>query len=150
MTLIEIDRQQKRIDDLFDLAKGLSPEVQSHWSRYICVVIAGFLEISVQGVYLEYIRGKAHPNIIRHMERRMREFQNANMKKINDMARSFNEDWAVALEHETTIKDSVDSILNNRHHIAHGRSSDITIGRLKPWYKDAVRLVDMMKTQCGI
>jgi hypothetical protein len=47
MTLVEVTRQKQRIDDLFKLSNDLPGEVQAHWSRYLCILIAGFLEISV-------------------------------------------------------------------------------------------------------
>jgi hypothetical protein len=77
----------------------------------------------------------------------MREFQNPNMQKIREVAGSFSDEWGTELEKDATIRDSVNSILNNRHQIAHGKS---TIGRLRPWYQDAVRLVELMKQQCGL
>jgi hypothetical protein len=79
MNTVEITRQKQRIDELFKLSNDLPGELQAHWSRYLCILIAGFLEVAVQAVYSEYARGKAHPNIVNYIERRMREFQNANM-----------------------------------------------------------------------
>jgi hypothetical protein len=150
MKLVEITRQKQRIDELFSLASGLTPEIQAHWSRYLCIMVAGFLEVSVQAIYSEYARGKAHPNVVNYVERRMRGFQNPNMQRIGEVARSFSVEWGAELEKEATIRDSVNSILNNRNQIAHGRSTDVTIGRLRPWYVDTVRLVEIMKVQCGV
>jgi hypothetical protein len=150
MSLSEITHQKQRIEDLFKLSSGLAPEVQAHWSRYLCILVAGFLEVAVQAVYLEYARSKAHPNVVSYVERRLREFQNPNMQRIVDAGRAFSVQWGTELEKEATIRDSINSIINNRHQIAHGRSTDVTIGRLRPWYGDAVRLVEIMKQQCGL
>ena len=150
MSIVEITRQKQRIDGLFKLSGGLTPELQAHWSRYLCIVVAGFLEVSVQAVYSEYARGKAHPNIVNYVERRMRDFQNPNMQRISEVARSFSVEWSTQLDQDSTIRDSINSILANRHQIAHGKSTDVTLGRLRPWYEDAVRLVELMKQQCGL
>ena len=117
MSLEEITRRKQHIDELFKLSNGLSPEVQAHWSRYLCILVAGFLEVSVQVVYSEYARGKAHPNIISYVERKLREFQNPNMQRIGEVARSFSAQWGTELERDTTIRDSINSIINNRHQI---------------------------------
>jgi hypothetical protein len=150
MRLAEIAQHQQRIDNLFKLPPPSSLEVAAHWSQYLCILISGFLETSVQTVYGEYARVRAHPNIVKYVEKQLRGFQNPNMQKITDLARSFSDTWAAELEQETKIRDSVNSIIANRHQIAHGKSSDITLIRLRPWYQDAIRLVELIKLQCGI
>ncbi len=61
MSLVEITRQRQRLDDLFQKAKNLpDAEAQSHWSRYLCVLVSGFLENSVRITYTEYARKRAN------------------------------------------------------------------------------------------
>ena len=42
---------KQRLDALFDKVKALDsePELISHWSRYLCVLVSGFIEASVRG-----------------------------------------------------------------------------------------------------
>jgi RiboL-PSP-HEPN len=150
MTLVEITRHQQRIDKLFEMSRSLDLEFQAHWSRYICILVAGYLEVSIQVVYSEYARTKAHPNVFSYVDRKLGEVMNPNMQKVVEVARSFRPAWGLALEQDPQMRDSINSIIANRHQIAHGKSSDVTIGRLQPWYKDAVRLIDTIKGQCGI
>ncbi len=150
MSLVEITRHQQRIDNLFDMSRSLDLEFQAHWSRYICILIAGYLEVSIQVIYSEYARTKAHPNVFSFVDRKMGELLNPNMQRICEVARSFSPEWGLALEKDVEMRDSINSIIANRHQIAHGRSSDVTIGRLQPWYKDAVRLINTIKAQCGV
>ena len=150
MSVIEITRSQQRIDELFKLSTGLTPEMSAHWSRYLCILVAGFLEVSLQEVYSEYSKSRAHPNVVSFVSKTMRGFQNPNMNKISELARSFNSDWAAEIDGELSMRDSVNSILANRHQIAHGKSTDVTVGRLQPWYRDAIRLVDMLRRQCEL
>jgi hypothetical protein len=42
----EIDAQRKRLDAPFEKTRELSsdPELLSHWAKYLCVLVCGFLE----------------------------------------------------------------------------------------------------------
>ena len=145
-----ISKNRQQIDDLFKSSAGFGPEMQIHWSRYLCVLVAGFIETSVQSVYSDYAETKSHANITRFVDMNMQRFRNPNMQKILDMTRSFNPTWAKEMEEFSNdrVRDSINSILVNRNLIAHGKSTEITVGRLQPWYKDAVSLIDFMQHQC--
>lgn len=150
MSSRNITRKRQQIDDLFKSSAGFGPEMQIHWSRYLCVLVAGFVETSVQSVYSDYAGTKSHVNITRFVNSTMQRFQNSNMQKILDMTRSFNPIWAEEIEDFSNprVRDSINSILANRNLIAHGKSTEITVGRLQPWYKDAVSLIEFMQQQC--
>jgi hypothetical protein len=154
MSLLEITRQRQRINELFKKAGGLAddPELQAHWSQYLCILVAAFLETSVRVIYSEYSRQRAEPNVASFVSRKMRRFQNPNMERILQVAASFNREWASQIRDTASgrLAESVDSIVANRHQIAHGASVGVTISRLRPWYNDVVRLVDLMKSQCGL
>ena len=46
MKNIEVIRYQQRLDDLFKkiVAFAEDIELQSHWARYLCILVSGFLE----------------------------------------------------------------------------------------------------------
>jgi hypothetical protein len=46
MNTAKIDSARKRLDEAFEKGKAFmtEPELQSHWSRYLCVLVSGFLE----------------------------------------------------------------------------------------------------------
>lgn len=150
MSALEIARGQQRIDHLFKLAQDLPPEVSSHWGRYLCILTAGYLETSIRAVYVEYAQKRSHPSVARYVEKGLQSFQNPNMQRVADLARTFDPVWAERLELDDKLRDSVNSILANRHLIAHGRHSEITVGRLRPLFQDAVRLIELIREQCGV
>jgi hypothetical protein len=47
------------------------------------------------------------------------------------------------------IKDAVDSIVANRHLIAHGESCNISFERLKKYYGSAVKAIELLESQCN-
>ena len=153
MSLVEITRQRQRLDELFQKAKHLpDPEVQSHWSRYLCVLVSGFLENSVRITYTEYARNRSDLSVANFVESRLRQFQNPKMGAILDLAAGFNQDWKQRLENDTKgqLSESVNSIVGNRHKIAHGESVGLTLQTLNQYYADALRVVDLLRDQCGL
>jgi len=150
---VEITRQRQRLDDLFQKAKNLpDPETQSHWSRYLCVLVSGFLENSVRITYTEYARSRSDPSVADFVESRLRQFQNPKMGTIVDLAGGFSQEWRKRLESDTKgrLGESVNSIVDNRHKIAHGESVGLTLHTLKQYYEDALKVVDLVRQQCGL
>lgn len=153
---------RQRLDNLFALFEAFlkDPEVkphwaryhelQSHWAIYLCVLTSGFLEASVREIYGHYASEKAAPNVANFVLDRLEGFQNPKMEKILELTKSFNRGWEsdlrVATEGE--IKDAVDSIVANRHLIAHGRPVGITYVRIKNYYENAVKVIDLIERQC--
>ena len=47
-------------------------------------------------------------------------------------------------------KDAIDSIMSNRHLIAHGKDSTISLVRVSEYLKKSVEVVEFLEHQCGI
>ena len=153
MSLVEITRQRQRLDDLFEKAKSLpDAEIQSHWSRYLCVLVSGFIENSVRLTYAEYARVRANPPVADFVESRLRQVQNPKMGTILDVAGGFSQEWRMDLEKETRgrLAESVNSIVANRHKIAHGESVGLSLSVLMQYYGDAIKVIDLLRQQCGL
>jgi len=152
MKQLEVWRRKQQLDNLFrQIArfKG-DDELVAHWSRYLCVLVCGFIEIAVFEIYNEFARNKSHGFIANYVQRQLSKFQNPKMEKIVSLAGSFNGLWRDKLKEATDgeLKDAVDSIVNNRNNIAHGRNSDITFGRMEEYYKKAVKVIDILENLC--
>jgi len=152
MKNIEIVRYQQRLDDLFEKVKDISDiELQSHWARYLCILVSGYLETSVREIYSEYSRKRANINVANYVSSRLERFQSPKMEPILQLTRAFNPQWAEQLKIETEgeLKDSVDSIVADRHNIAHGRDSGITYSRIHDYYRNAVKVIELIEKQCS-
>ncbi len=152
MNNVEVTRARQRLDHLFDLIDTLrdEPEIQSHWARYLCVLVSGFLERSIRMIYGSYARSSAAPNVANFVEVELKHFQNPTMGKILELARAFSPDWGGELEGATEgkLKDAVDSIVANKNNIAHGESVGITFTRIKDYYERAVQVLELIDVQC--
>ena len=82
MRNIEVVRYQNRLDWLFAQVGLMSDnaELQSHWARYLCILLSGFLEVAVRSLYSGYAKAKAAPYVVNYVERSLERLQNPNME----------------------------------------------------------------------
>lgn len=149
----EVVRYKKQLDDLFDKIYNLpqdDSEIQSHWARYLCIRVSGFLEISIRSIYSQYTKDKAAPFVVNYVESQLKIFQNPNMEKVLKITRYFNPSWAERLDKitEGEIKDAIVSIVAQRNQIAHGVNAGITYSKIKTYYQNAIQLVELIERQC--
>jgi len=149
----EISRNKQELDYLFEKVTAFSADtyLQSHWARYLCILVSGFLETSVRIIYREYAKKKAIPQIANFVEGKLEDFQNPKMEKILQLTGLFNKDWENDLRRETEgeLKDAVDSIANNRNKIAHGDSVGIGYIQIKAYYERAIKVIELIENQCS-
>lgn len=151
--MLEIHQQRQRLDKLFEAARALSDaELQSHWSRYLCVLVSGFLENSIELCLGEYSRRRSEPPVSNYVATRLRGFQNPKMDKILELLECFNPEWKTQIDAATQgkLSDSVNSIVGNRHKIAHGESVSLSMSSLKAYYSDAKAVVDLLERTCEL
>lgn len=151
--MLPIHQQEQRLDRLFEAARALSDaEMQSHWSRYLCVLVSGFLENSVELCLGEYSKRRSHPTVSNYVDTRLRGFQNPSMEKILELLESFNAEWRTQVEITTRgeLSDSVNSIVGNRHRIAHGESVALSLSSMKAYYGAAKEVVGLLRRTCEL
>src|SRR5580658_5700290 len=121
------------MDVLFQRTRDIDDfELKSHWARYLCILASGFLEVAVSALYSQYAHQVSAPGVANFVEATLENFHSPKMMNICLVARQFNPDWADQLESATAgeLKDAVDSIVANRHLIAHGRDVSISYVRI--------------------
>lgn len=109
--------------------------VVSGVAAYACVRLSGILEALVKEALHEYISSRASKPIAAFAERRLQEFQNPRPEKIIQLLSDFDPRWSRQLEDfwEGEIKDAIGSVVGNRHLIAHGGTTTITVKRILGW-----------------
>lgn len=148
--------QKQRLDWLIEAAshfQGDQLELQAHWARYLCVLAAGFLENALSEVYSRYAKACANPQVSNYVEAILGKIQNPKSGKFLDTARAFDRSWEESLA--TFIetdgrKDAIDAIMANRHLIAHGKDSGISLVRVEEYLKKSIEVVEFIETQCGL
>jgi hypothetical protein len=105
------EERKRKLDFLIKEVKAL-PENQdrlkNELARYLCIRISGLIERTVTSFYEEYAQSKGHPNLSRYISKKLN-LQNPSMKKLTELAGSFNEGWKKELDAlDDEIKTAVD------------------------------------------
>ena len=150
----EVARLRQRLDATFKRAGDLPPdsdsELLSDFARYLCVLVSGFLEQATIELLLEHVRNQASPSIQLHVERRLRQFTNANAQRLLELLGSFEADWRREMEAYLVdeYKDAVDGIVDLKNTISHGRFVGVTIARATDYYGRVTDVVDRIADLC--
>lgn len=148
-----LKKKLRRIRDLLSKTTATSAgdlELQAHWARYICILAAGFLENSIQVIYSEFVKRVAPEPVASYACQRLSKIQNPKTSRFLEIAGAFKAQWRAELE-EYVDKDgrreAIDSIMNNRHQIAHGKNVGITIAQVREYLGRSVEVIDFIESQ---
>ncbi len=156
MRNVQLVRQYQAIRSLFertDRAAWQDIELQGHWGNYLCVLAAGLLENSVREVYGEFVRNASSPQVANHAVAGLNNVYSPKASRFIEIARSFDQSWGRDLEAYMNVgtgerRDAIDSIMNNRHRIAHGRSTSISVARVRDYLERAIEVIDFSESKC--
>lgn len=149
----EVERQRQKLDATFKRASNIGgdAELLSDFARYLCVLVSGFLEQAVIELVLEHVRTRSDISIQRHVEQGLRRFTTANTQRIIELLGSFDSDWHIDLEKYLVdeYKDAVNSVIDLRHTISHGRSVGVTMARVQDYYVRVKHVVEHIADLCS-
>ena len=152
----EIARQLQRLKDLIKRttdACGDNPEAQSDWAKYICVLSAGLIENALKEIYIEYAYRTVSEPVARFASSHISPIRNPKTDKFIEIAAAFKEEWKIELENFVTLDgrgDALDSLINQRHLIAHGkeRDSHLSIVQVKEYLEKTIEVIEFVENQC--
>lgn len=151
----DLDRQLHAVQSLFQrtrAASGDDIELMSHWARYLCVLCAGYLENALAAVYSDFCRRKSSDPVANFAVSTLEKIANPKTHRFLEVAGRFKPAWRDELTSfvdEDGRRDAIDSIMSNRHLIAHGGRSDITIARMSDYFAKSIRVVEFIERQCS-
>lgn len=128
-------------------------ELRAHWARYLCVLSAGFIENALKEIYSKYARSCSNPAVADYVESTLGKIQNPKAGRFVETAMTFDKSWGEKLSAflETDgRRDAIDAIMSNRHLIAHGKDSAITLARLEDYLAKSVQVIEFIEDQCGL
>jgi hypothetical protein len=127
-------------------------ELQAHWGRYLCVLVAGFLENALIEVYSEFAYRVGPESLAKFSAHHLGEIQNPKSERFVRTARAFREEWAGELEAflaEDGRREAIDGVMAQRHLIAHGRDAGITVATVNTYLRKIVSVVELIEDQCS-
>jgi RiboL-PSP-HEPN len=138
---------RQRIDTLFiKVASTSNPADQSEWSKYLCILVSGFIEESLRVLLEDYTRTRSAPNIQNFVVKQTGNITNCKTSRILEVLSKFSQDWANDFSDQITdeIKNSIDSVIANRHVIAHGKNVNITYRTMSTYYNNVKKAVEIL------
>ena len=86
---------------------------------------------------------------LKHLER----IQNPKSKRFVDVAYQFKKAWGQDLEqyfaNNPAHKQAIDSLMTNRHLVAHGKQTSISVHRVREYLQKSVEVIEYIESQCG-
>jgi hypothetical protein len=156
MTNREVSRQIQRLRDLISKASvacDRDAELQSHWAKYICIICAGLLENALKEIYGDYASRQVSQPVANFVSSKLSQIRNPKSSVFLEVSVAFSQVWKAELENfmgEEGRYDAIDSIIINRHKIAHGKdqNSGVTVTRVKEWLEKAIEVLEFIENQC--
>jgi len=117
-----IDRLIAQYDDLPE-----EGDARSHWARYVCVVVSGLLETAVEEMCSDYASLRGHQSLAHFVGKSVSWNNQASVEVICKTLGKFSGEWrskarSVMSDEE---RSAIDSVVNLRHGIAHGRNNNV-------------------------
>ena len=138
---LKTEQYLRELDQQFLLVEQESEdEIRSLLANYLCIRTSGLLETFIKGRISDYIDKKAPKEVKRYIATKMKDITSLNAKKIVSVLDAFSNTWSTGFQlyidcHEQE-KNSLNSIVANRHNIAHGQNSRVTFANMKQYYTD--------------
>lgn len=151
----EITRQIQRFESLYKKASEASKDsldLQSHWSRYLCILLSGLIENSIKEIYSDYIVKNSSKAVADYSIAYLSTVSNPKTEKILSIVGSFKKEWQQQLEIyvlDSGRKDAIDSVMANRNLIAHGKDVGLTLARLHQFYLRTIEVLEHIENQCN-
>lgn len=148
----EVDRQKRRLDATFERARAAEADAEllSDLASHLCVLVYGFLEQAVVELLLEHVRHRSDQSVQRYVEARLRRFTTAKATKIMELLGGFDPNWRADLEVFLVDerKDAVDSVVNLRQMISHGRGATPSMATVRGYYDRVKDVVNHLAGLC--
>jgi hypothetical protein len=126
-------------------------ELQGHWGRYLCILVAGFIENGLREVYTDYVNRAANPSVASFAARMLNNVQNPRASRFLEIAQAFSSKWAEELDAfliENERRAAIDGIMSNRHLVAHGKNASISVARVREHLDKCVEVIEFIEAQC--
>lgn len=153
----ELTTQFAKIQNLILKAKTFEPddEIRSHLAKYLCVLSSGFIENAIYHTFSDIAQRSCPPSVVlTYTKGQLYKLQNTNTEKIKEVTKSFNPEWwenglRDFLQNENRST-AINYIFKDRHNIAHGRDSEITIDKLEEYLKKTVEVIKYLEDELEI
>lgn len=143
----EVARRKQKLAALFDAldGAGLSAELTAHYARYLCVLVSGHAEQGVKALAMQHSRLSASPRVTRYLGFRLQRFANINKERLKQLVEGFDPAWWAEVQDQCGDEiEAFGSLTRVRDAIAHGEETDITMVRVREYFDNVSRVLDVL------
>lgn len=144
---------RQRLDATFDRVGTIdpkAPELQSDFAKYLCVLVSGYIERAIVEIVQEHARRNGSPTLQKFLEANTNKIANLNPQRIIDFLGSFSKELRREIEKflSEDQREAINTIVSNRHLIAHGRESGISYSEVRNHYEKSQNLIVRVQEIC--
>lgn len=144
---IKVKQNILEIDNVFSLAEAQGDdEVKSNLANLLCIRISGVIETYLKTKISDYSDKKVPKQISRYLSFKFSDITNLKESKLRDVLGQFSTEWQSKFEafiqDNQQLKSSLDSLITNRHNIAHGQRVSLTLRLVRQYYEDAKKVIE--------
>lgn len=142
-----IQKRLEYIDALVEYFKDISmdEELESHAAKYLTVIISGTYEDIIKNTMTTFIHNQTNKKEVSAFASKQIDiiFRNPTKKNTKEFIEKFNKEWMKELNEniENDKWEALDSIVNNKNLVAHGKSSQITLANLIEHYENSKNIM---------
>ena len=145
--VVSIQSHKSRVDAAFDRVDRLPQDelrLRSDFAEYLTVLVYGLLEQSVQQLLMKYVRDRSAPPVARYTNRRIERSRSMKYNNLVELLDSFDPQWRIEFERviDERSRRAIDTVTNNRHQIAHGRWTGMTVVVIEHEYEQIKGVID--------
>jgi len=144
------------LEDKFALIKRNITIAKSVNDLHLASMLNGYLVVSISGIYEDCIEhlfiqraGKKNDREMQNLIKTLidRHFRNPNYDKVKDLVKALDSEQAENVLREIDIrsKQALDSIVNNKNSVAHGKVSNATIGDIEGYHEDVLEIFEALE-----
>lgn len=144
------------LEDKFALIERNITIAKSVNDLHLASMLSGYLVVSISGIYEDCIEhlfiqraGKKNDREMQNLIKTLidRHFRNPNYGKVKELVKALDSEQAENVLREIDIrsKQALDSIVNNKNNIAHGKVSNATIGDIEGYHEDVLEIFEALE-----
>ena len=148
-----IHAERSKVDRIIKIGKPLSGsdlELLGHWGKYACIACSGYVEYALRFSLQSHIKRKAAPEILCYMNKSLDGIQNPKAEKFVKTLYLFSNNWGAQVEiffqNNAESKSAIDSLMANRHLIAHGRPCSVSLGQVEGYFSQVNLAIDFVES----
>lgn len=119
-------------------------EMRAELAKYLCVLVSGYLECNARSIsHTFFANSKPRREVLNFCEVNIDRFRNPEHERLRQYFSAVHPKGREVVEGSADeLKGAINSVVANRHLIAHGRTSGVSLAQVREYYTAIKELCD--------